>query len=119
MHEEELHFLNFSGMIAGACQEFLIGRTISFENDLRCCPVQTGRHTMIITHFGPILYLLLLALIVLFWLKVRGLSFDDILEKIEHEHHHVHRVIAKHPLGGKWKEHQQWLEEEDEGRHEN
>ena len=70
MHEEELHFLNFSGMIAGACQEFLIGRTISFENDLRCCPVQTGRHTMIITHFGPILYLLLLALIVLFCCSV-------------------------------------------------
>ncbi|MCZ6634845.1 MAG: hypothetical protein O7G87_15695 [bacterium] len=68
---------------------------------------------MIIIHFGTILYLLLLALVLLFWQKMRGLSFDDILGKIDHEHHHVHRVIAKHLLGGTWKEHQQWMEEED------
>ena len=68
---------------------------------------------MILTHFGAILYLLLLALIILFWQKVRGLSFDDILGQIDHDHHHVHRVIGKHPLGGTWKEHQQWMQEED------
>ena len=46
------------------------------------------------------------ALLVLFWRHVRGMSFDGLLARAETAHHHVHRVLAKHPDGGTWLEHQ-------------
>ena len=60
---------------------------------------------------GVILYLLLLALSIMFWQKLRGMSFDDVLTEIDRVHHHVHKVIAEHPQGGTWQKHQQWLAE--------
>ena len=64
-------------------------------------------------HFGLILYLVAAALVLMFWLKRGGLSLDGLLACNEREHHHVHRVIAGHPLGGSWKEHKQWLRQEE------
>ena len=64
-------------------------------------------------YIGVILYVLLFLLLLLFWLKARGMSLDDLLVRGGHEHHHVHRVIAKHPLGGTWKEHSRWMAEEE------
>ena len=64
------------------------------------------------TETGPLLYVLLVALLFLFWWKVRGLSFDALLEQGYHEHRHVLKVNAKHPLGGAWKEHRKWMREE-------
>ncbi len=55
---------------------------------------------------GFLLYLVVAALLVLFWRHVRGLSFDALLTRAEKQHHHVHRVLAKHPEGGTWQEHQ-------------
>lgn len=60
---------------------------------------------------GWILYVLLAALLFLFWRKTRGLSFDDLLDRSARDHHHVQRVIAKHPHGGAWQEHQRWMQE--------
>jgi hypothetical protein len=65
-------------------------------------------------YFGVILYLVVVALALMFWLKRGGLSLDGLLERSEHDHHHVHRVIVKQPLGGSWKEHKQWMREESE-----
>jgi hypothetical protein len=62
---------------------------------------------------GVILYLLLAAIIVMFWLKIRKKSLDDLLEQSNRDHHHVQKVIAKHSYGGSWNEHQQWMKEED------
>ncbi len=61
---------------------------------------------------GYLLYLLVAALLVLFWRHVRGLSFDALLDRAAEEHHHVHRVLAKHPEGGAWREHQDWMRAE-------
>ena len=55
---------------------------------------------------GYLLYLLVAALLVLFWRHLRGESFDGLLARAASEHHHVHRVLAKHPEGGTWQEHQ-------------
>ena len=60
---------------------------------------------------GLALYLILLALALMFWRHRRRRSLDDLLESNEHAHHHVHRVIAGHPLGGTWKQHKTWMEE--------
>lgn len=65
---------------------------------------------------GVILYGLLVVIVFLFWRKTRGLSFDDLLEQSARDHHHVQRVSAKHPRGGTWGEHQQWMEQEKEKR---
>ena len=46
---------------------------------------------------GYLLYLAVAALLVLFWRRLRGLSFDALLARAENQHHHVHRVLAKHP----------------------
>ena len=62
-------------------------------------------------YVGVVLYALLFLLLVLFWSKARGMSLDDLLAKNEEDHHHVHRVIKKQPLGGAWREHQQWMAE--------
>ena len=62
--------------------------------------------------FGWIVYALLLALLLLFWRKARRRSLDALLEQGVEEHHHVHRVLAKHPEGGTWKDHQRRMSEE-------
>ncbi len=58
---------------------------------------------------GYLLYLLVAVLVVLFWRHVRGLSFDALLARAAREHHHVHRVLAKHPQGGTWRAYQDWM----------
>ncbi len=61
---------------------------------------------------GYLPYLLVAALLVLFWRHVRGLSFDALLARAAREHHHVHRVLAKHPQGGTWRAYQDWMRTE-------
>ncbi len=51
------------------------------------------------------------ALAALFRRRVRGQSLDDLLARATHDHHHIHRVLAKHPQGGSWKEYQAWMRE--------
>ena len=62
---------------------------------------------------GVILYLLLFAIIVMFWLKMRNKTLDDLLEQSNCDHHHVQKVIAKNSYGGSWDEYQQWMNEDD------
>jgi hypothetical protein len=61
---------------------------------------------------GPILYVLAGILVVLFWHRVRGQSFDDMFERSRRDHDRVHRVNTKHPQGGSWSDHEKWLREE-------
>ena len=62
--------------------------------------------------FGMFLYALLVALAIMFWRAVRGRSLDELIERGSHDHHEVHRVIDKHPIGGSWREHKLWMREE-------
>ncbi len=64
------------------------------------------------TEAGPLLYVMVAGLLLMFWRKVRGLSFDDLLEQSHREHRHVLKMIASHPHGGTWKEHQKRLREQ-------
>jgi ABC-type Mn2+/Zn2+ transport system permease subunit len=61
---------------------------------------------------GYLLYLVVAALLVLFWRHLRGLSFDALLARATEEHHHVHRVLAKHPHGGTWQAYRDWMQAE-------
>jgi hypothetical protein len=63
---------------------------------------------------GWILYVLLAALLYLFWVKARAMSFDDLLDQSAREHHEVMRVIARYPHGGTWRQHKQWMKQEEE-----
>ncbi len=60
---------------------------------------------------GFLLYFLAAALLALFRRHSRGQSFDGLLARAARDHHHVHRVLAKHPKGGCWKENQAWMRE--------
>ena len=62
--------------------------------------------------FGWILYVLLAVLLYLFWVTTRGRSFDDLLNQSAREHHEVMKVNARHPHGGTWREHKQWIKRE-------
>ena len=61
---------------------------------------------------GWIVYALLVALLLLFWRTARRRSLDALLEQGTEEHQHVHRVLAKHPEGGTWTDHQRRMTEE-------
>ncbi len=60
---------------------------------------------------GFLLYVLVAALLVLFRRQLRGQSFDGLLMRAARDHHRIHRVLAKHPQGGGWKEYQAWMRE--------
>ena len=62
--------------------------------------------------FGWILFVLLAALLVLFWKRRGGSSLDGLLERDAAFHHQVHRVLKKHPAGGTWQQYQAWMREE-------
>lgn len=61
-----------------------------------------------------IVYVLLAALLYLFWIKTRGIAFDDLLHQSAREHPEVMQVTARHPHGGAWRRHQQWMKREEE-----
>ena len=61
---------------------------------------------------GWLLYVVLAALLALFWKHRGGRSLDALLERDTALHHQVHRVIEKHPAGGTWRQHQAWMRED-------
>ncbi len=65
---------------------------------------------------GWIVYLLLLALLWLFWSRVRGLDTDGLLERDARLHERVHRVLGRHPEGGTWPEFRAWMRAAEEGK---
>ena len=62
--------------------------------------------------FGWVLFVLLAAILALFWKHGGGKSLDALLEKDMALHDQVHRVIKKHPAGGTWRQHRAWMREE-------
>ncbi len=61
---------------------------------------------------GWILFVLLAALLALFWKRRAGCSLDELLERDAAFHHQVHRVLKKHPAGGTWQQYVTWMREE-------
>ena len=66
------------------------------------------------TESGFIIYILLCILAPLFWAKMHGCSLQQLLDRSAREHHHVLKVLARHPRGGTWREFQRWMAEENE-----
>ena len=62
--------------------------------------------------FGIVLNALLAALVFLFWRRARGRPLDDLVAGQADAHEHVHRVLAKHPHGGTWRQFVRWMEDE-------
>ena len=62
---------------------------------------------------GLVLYGLFLVLILMFWLYRAGRSLQHMIDQNAVDHHHVHRVIGEHPLGGVWSRHRAWMDEEE------
>lgn len=62
--------------------------------------------------FGWILFVVLAALLALFWKHRGGDSLDALLERDLTLHHQVHRLIKKHPAGGTWQQYLAWMREE-------
>ena len=62
---------------------------------------------------GLVLYGLFLVLILMFWLYRAGRSLQQMIDQNAVDHHHVHRVITEHPIGGVWSRHRAWMDEEE------
>lgn len=62
-------------------------------------------------NYGWFLYLLGSLFILLFWYRSRGLTFEELLARSEHEHECVKKIFAKHPHGGSWGEFKEWQKE--------
>ena len=62
--------------------------------------------------FGWLLYVVLAALLALFWKHGGGKAPDALLERDMALHHQVHRVIEKHPAGGTWRQTLAWMRED-------
>ncbi len=58
---------------------------------------------------GWLVYVLLAALLYYFWTKVRGISFDELIERDHEEHIRVHKVLHKHPKGGTFEQYRRWM----------
>lgn len=65
------------------------------------------------TYSGAILYLLLVAILILFWYKSRGKSLRQLLEQDIQTHHLIQKIIAAHPHGGTWRQYRQWMAAEE------
>ena len=55
------------------------------------------------------LYLLLGALLFYFWTRVRGMTFDEMIDRQLDVHLAVHKVLHKHPKGGTFEDFNRWL----------
>ncbi|MEE2657680.1 MAG: hypothetical protein VX733_04190 [Candidatus Latescibacterota bacterium] len=62
-------------------------------------------------YFGEFVYIVLAVLLIMFWRARTGRKIDDLLSASEQEHHHVHRVLNKYPLGGAWRQFKGWMAE--------
>lgn len=60
-----------------------------------------------------ILYTLALVLAVMFWRLMRGHSLEDLFALSRQHHHHVLKVLERHPTGGAWREVRAWMGEEE------
>ena len=58
-----------------------------------------------------IFYVAFVVILLIFGARVRGRSFDMLMDEIRHEHEHVHHVMAHHPEGGTWREVKRWMRE--------
>ncbi len=60
---------------------------------------------------GYSVYILLAALIALFWGARAGRTVDQLIAAGDHLHHQVLATGKKHPKGGTWAEHSRWMTE--------
>ena len=58
-----------------------------------------------------IFYLAFVVILLMFGARVRGRSFEALMDEIRREHEHVHNVIAHHPEGGTWRDVKSWMED--------
>ena len=63
---------------------------------------------------GWFLYILGVLFVLLFWSRSRGLTFEELLKRSEHEHKCVQRIFASHPHGGSWGKFKVWQKEVDD-----
>lgn len=62
--------------------------------------------------YGYFIYILMAAILWVFWRKVRGRTFEELLQLRALEHHQIIELHRKHPFGGTWTEFNYWLEVE-------
>jgi len=62
---------------------------------------------------GWILYVLFAGLIIVFWRKTGGRKMEALFEESHRHHTRVLGVISKHPRGGSWRQHRQWMDKKE------
>ena len=60
-------------------------------------------------YFGTGLYAIFAVLILWFMQRARGHSLRALIDSTGDGHHQIHAVVQKHPRGGSWQQHKQWL----------
>ncbi len=58
---------------------------------------------------GWILYVLFAGMMIAFWRKAGGRKMEALFEESHRHHTRVLGVLSKHPRGGSWRQHRQWM----------
>ncbi len=61
-----------------------------------------------------LLYLMMAAILLWMWRRVRGMTLEEIVQASANEHHELNAVFETHPRGGSWPELCGWLEKRSE-----
>ena len=61
-------------------------------------------------NLGYLLYPIMLALLVWMWIRVRGMTLEEIVAQSSDEHHALVDIFEHHPHGGDWSEFSDWVD---------
>ena len=59
---------------------------------------------------GWVLYVLFAGLMIVFWRLAGARKMEALFEESHRHHTRVLGVIGKHPRGGSWRQHRQWMD---------
>ncbi len=62
---------------------------------------------------GWVLYVLFAGLMIVFWRQAGARNLEALFEESHRHHTRVLGVIWKHPRGGSWRQHRQWMDKKE------
>lgn len=62
---------------------------------------------------GWVLYVLFAGLMIVFWRRAGGRKMEELFKESHRHHTRVLGVLSKHPRGGSWRRHRQWMDKKE------
>ena len=61
-------------------------------------------------NLGYLLYPIMIVILVWMWIRVRGMTLEEIVAQSSDEHHALVEIFEHHPHGGDWSEFSDWVD---------